>query len=101
MSCGGREGKTERRLKSYEFVYGRFFEVRQRRFNTFFPECVCIYKSECVCMCVYTPCSIMSLACVRKCISVSLCGRVYMAEGACAHFWQISRRITVISYFHF
>lgn len=46
MSLGGelgREGeKKERRLKSYEFVYGHFFEVVQQRFNTFFSS-VCLY----------------------------------------------------------
>lgn len=83
--------KKEGRLKLHKFVYGLFFVVSQQRFNTLFPACVCIYKSECVCMCVYTSCSIMSLACVRKCISAGLCGRARLSLWAWAHFWQISQ----------
>lgn len=88
MSCRGREGKKERRLKSYEFVYGHFFEVSQQRFNTFFfLACVCIYKCECVCMCVYTSCSIMSLACVRKCIFLQASVGVCVCRCGCVHIF--------------
>ncbi len=48
-----REGrKKERRLKSYVFVYGHFFEVSQRRFNTFFRH-VFVYIKVSVCACVF------------------------------------------------
>lgn len=106
---GGRRGakidrKKDRRkqscLKSYGFVCGYVFQAIQRRFYIL-SECLCLYKSERACMRVYTFRCIMSLACVCKFISASLCGRVCASVGACTHFWQISRRITVISYFHF
>lgn len=67
----------------------------------FFSPCVCIYKSECAYISVYTSCSIMSLACVRVSVIPQASVGVCVSVWACTHFWQISRRITVISYFHF
>lgn len=110
MSFGGGgswEGKGKKKkdaLKAMNLFMDISLKLSSKDLTLFFPACVCIYKSECVRMCVYTSCSIMSLACVRKCISARplwACVCVCVSAWACAHFWQISRRITVISYFHF
>lgn len=37
-----RREEEKSHLESYEFVYGRFFEVSQLSLNTFFPACLYI-----------------------------------------------------------
>ena len=66
---GGGGKKKKDALKAMNLFMDISLKLSSKDLTLFFPACVCIYKSECVRMCVYTSCSIMSLACVRKCIS--------------------------------
>ena len=85
---GGKEKKKKDALKAMNLFMDFSLKLSSKDLTLFFPACVCIYKSECVRMCVYTSCSIMSLACVRKCVSARplwacVCVCVCVGVGVC------------------
>lgn len=97
----GRKGKRQNVFKAWVLFMDISLKLASGDLALLFRMCLYIQKGVRAHLCLDFLLYYVISMCARWCTPAGLCGCVRMSAWVCVHFWQISGRITVVSYFHF